>query len=89
MATLLYNDALARRIYAGSDAFLHASRFEPCGISQMLALRYGSVPIVRRTRPSLTPFTPRPHEAYRHRLPLAEPLDLYTCMVRLTPLQRL
>jgi len=44
-----FDRAMARRIYAGIDLFVMPSRFEPCGQGQMIALRYGSPPIVRRT----------------------------------------
>ena len=44
-----YNEALAHQIYAGSDYLLMPSRVEPCGLNQMYALRYGTIPIVRRT----------------------------------------
>jgi len=47
--TIGYNEALAHRLQAGSDILLSPARFEPCGLTQLYALRYGTVPVVRRT----------------------------------------
>jgi starch synthase len=56
-----FNDALAHRMQAGSDMFLMPSRFEPCGLTQMYALKYGNAPIVRATgglRDTVSEFDP-------------------------------
>ncbi|MBF8269087.1 MAG: Glycogen synthase, partial [Gammaproteobacteria bacterium] len=46
---LIYDEALAHRIQSGADILLMPSRYEPCGLTQMYSLRYGTIPVVRRT----------------------------------------
>jgi len=70
---------LARRIYAGADGFLMPSRFEPCGTGQMVALRYGTPPIVRSTgglRDTVIDVTAHPDTGTGYRFDAATPVAL-------------
>lgn len=56
---IAFNSELAQKVYGGSDMFLMPSKSEPCGLAQMIALRYGTIPIVRETgglRDSIIPY---------------------------------
>ena len=48
-ARIAFDEGLARRMYAGADVFIMPSQFEPCGLAQMIAMRYGTLPLVRET----------------------------------------
>ncbi len=82
---LTFNTALAQRIYGASDLFLMPSRFEPCGSSQMIAMRYGSVPIVHSTgglADTVRDFDPRSREGNGFTFEKYSGMMLFSSIVR-------
>ncbi len=82
---LTFNTEIAQRIYAGSDMFLMPSRFEPCGISQMIAMRYGSVPVVRSVgglADTVQEYKPHTGEGNGFTFTNYDPWELFAAIVR-------
>ncbi len=80
-----FNAPLAQKIYAGSDIFLMPSRFEPCGLGQMIAMRYGSIPLVRLTgglADTVTDFDPETGHGNGFAFKSYDPLALYGTIIR-------
>src|SRR5216684_2546094 len=88
---LTFNTELAQRIYAGSDMFLMPSRFEPCGLGQLIAMRYGSVPIVRAVgglADTVQEYDPRTGEGNGFAFTNYDPWELFAAIVRALELYR-
>ncbi len=87
VSAITFNSDLSRKIYAGADIFLMPSKSEPCGLSQMIASRYGTVAVVRETgglRDSITPygldgngFTFKNYDAYDMLYVIGEAINTY------------
>ena len=76
---------MSQQIYAGSDMLLMPSRFEPCGLTQMIAMRYGSIPIVHRTgglADTVQEFDPAASAGNGFSFSRYEPFELFAAVVR-------
>lgn len=88
---LTFNRPLEKRIYAGSDIFLMPSRFEPCGLNQMMAMRYGSVPVVHAVgglADSVRDFSPETGEGAGFSFTEYDAMALYAAVIRATETYR-
>jgi starch synthase len=88
---LTFNTDIAQHIYAGSDMFLMPSRFEPCGLGQLIAMRYGSVPIVRAVgglADTVQEYDPRTGEGNGFCFVNYDPWEFFAAIVRALALFR-
>ena len=88
---LTFNTEMAQVIYAGSDMFLMPSRWEPCGLGQLIAMRYGSVPIVRNVgglADTVQEYDPRTGEGNGFTFNDYDPWELFAAIVRALELYR-
>jgi len=84
-ATIGFDNAWAHQIYAGADMFLMPSRFEPCGLGQLISLRYGTIPVVRHTgglADTITDYDPLRGEGNGFAFRDYKPAALYEAMER-------
>jgi starch synthase len=92
MATFFtFNTELSQAIYAGSDMFLMPSRFEPCGLGQLIAMRYGSVPVVRQVgglADTVQEYNPNSGEGNGFTFANYDPWELFAAIVRSLELYR-
>jgi starch synthase len=82
---IAFDEKIAHTIYAGSDAFLIPSRYEPCGLTQMYALKYGTIPVVRATGgldDTIQEFDPRSGSGNGFKFPEAETAPLLAAAAR-------
>src|SRR5262249_62275989 len=80
-----FDSALAQRLYAGADMLLMPSRFEPCGLAQLISLRYGTIPIVRATgglADTITDFDPMTDQGIGFSFAPYDPWPLFGTVVR-------
>ncbi len=88
---LTFNTEMAQGIYAGSDMFLMPSRWEPCGLGQLIAMRYGSVPIVRKVgglADTVQEYDPRTGEGNGFTFDNYDPWEFFAAIVRALELYR-
>ena len=84
-AAIRFDNPLASQIYAGSDIFLMPSRHEPCGLGQLIAMRYGSVPVVRATgglADTVTDVDPSNHTGTGFVFHRYDPIDFFGAVAR-------